>query len=66
MQKSKKIKMIGVDLAKNVYQVHATDSRGRQIFNKAMSPEKFMIWMANVPSCLVGMEACGGSHHVEA
>lgn len=58
------IKVIGVDLAKSVVSVHAVDAQGKTVVRKRMSPANFRKWMASVPTCLVGMEACGGAHHM--
>ena len=55
---------VGVDLSKRVYQVHALDRRGRVVVARAMTPERFFAWCAQLPDgCLVAMEACGGAHH---
>jgi transposase len=56
---------VGVDLSKRVFQVHAVDRAGRVLLAKAMSPQRFFAWCAELPAgCLVAMEACGGAHHV--
>jgi transposase len=56
---------VGVDLSKRVFHVHAVDRSGRVALNKAMSPQHFYNWCAQLPAgCLVAMEACGGAHHV--
>ena len=56
---------VGVDLSKRVLQVHAVDRSGRVLLAKAMSPDRFFAWCADLPAgCQVAMEACGGSHHV--
>jgi transposase len=56
---------VGVDLSKRVFHVHAVDRAGRVALNKAMSPQHFFNWCAQLPAgCLVAMEACGGAHHV--
>lgn len=56
---------VGVDLSKRVYQVHAVDRWGRVVLAKALSPERFFAWCAELPAgCVVVMEACGGAHHV--
>ena len=56
---------VGVDLSKRVFQVHAVDRWGHKVLAKALSPERFFAWCAELPSgCLVAMEACGGAHHV--
>jgi len=57
------VKVIGIDLAKNVFQVHAADARGRKIFSKRLSRKQLGIFMAQLPKSLVGMEACGGAHY---
>lgn len=58
------ITRIGVDLAKNVIQVHAVDAAGKLVTNRSLSRDKFLAWCAQLPpACLVAMEACGGSHH---
>ena len=55
---------VGVDLAKNVLQVHAVDSQGKVITNRAIQRSKFLTWCTQLPAgCLVAMEACGGAHH---
>jgi transposase len=54
-----------VDLSKRVYQVHAVDGLGRVALAKALSPERFFAWCAQLPTgCVVAMETCGGAHHV--
>lgn len=54
---------IGIDIAKNVFQVHGVDERGKVIMRKRLSRGRFLDFMGSVPACLVGMEACGSSHH---
>lgn len=56
---------VGVDLSKRVLQVHAVDRSGRVVQAKAMTPDRFYAWCAELPAgCVVAMEACGGAHHV--
>lgn len=57
------IKVLGIDLAKNVFQLHGTDSNGKGILRKRLSREKLVEFIANLPPCLVGVEACGGAHY---
>lgn len=57
------VKRIGVDLAKNVFQVHGVDGRERVVFRKRLRRSQFLAFFAQQPPCLVGMEACGGAHH---
>ena len=55
---------VGVDLSKRVFQVHAVDRAGRVVLAKALTPDRFYAWCAELPvGCLVAMEACGGAHH---
>ncbi len=58
------ITRVGVDLAKNLIQVHAVDAAGKVVTNRALKREKFLVWCADLPAgCLVAMEACTGAHH---
>ena len=59
----KEIKTIGVDLAKNVMQVHGVDARGNPVLRKQLKRGRLVAFFANLPACLVGMEACGGAHY---
>ncbi|MES2264725.1 MAG: IS110 family transposase [Pseudomonadota bacterium] len=53
----------GVDTAKAVFQLHWVESETGEIFNKQVKRAKFLEHFANRSPCLIGMEACGGSHH---
>src|SRR5205823_12681003 len=57
------IATVGLDLAKNWFQVHAADAQGRPVLRKKLARSKVLEFFANLPPCLVGMEACGGAHH---
>ena len=57
------ITMIGLDLAKNVFQVHAVDAAGNVVVRKALRRSQVLPFFAKLEPCLVGMEACGTSHH---
>jgi hypothetical protein len=59
----KEISIIGVDLAKNVFQLHGAAADGSVMFRKKLSRPQFQRFMAEHPQCLVVMEACGGAHH---
>ena len=54
---------IGVDLAKNVFQVHGVDAEGVVIFRRQLRRGQMLPFFKKQPSCLVGMEACATSHH---
>ena len=58
------IARVGVDLAKQVIQVHAVDAAGRRVVARAFKRDAFMAWCAQLPpGCLVAMEACSSAHH---
>lgn len=54
---------IGLDIAKNTFQVHGVDKRGKELFNKKLKRNAVLPFFANLPPCLVGLEACGGAHY---
>jgi transposase len=58
-----KITAIGLDLAKNVYQVHATNGVGEVVVRKAMRRAQVLRFFERLDPCLVGIEACGTSHY---
>ena len=58
-----KITTVGIDLAKNVLQVHGADERGKPVVRKQLKRDKVMAFFANMEPCLIGMEACGSAHH---
>jgi len=57
------ITTIGLDLAKNVFQVHGLDQEGRAVLRKKVRRGQVLKFFGTLPSCLVGMEACGSAHH---
>jgi transposase len=57
------ITTIGLDLAKRIFQVHAVDASGEVVIRKALRRSQVLPFFTNLPPCLVGMEACGTSHH---
>ena len=54
--------IIGVDLAKNVFQLHGA-AADAAAFRKKLSRLQFHRFMSVHPHCVVAMEACGGAHH---
>ena len=56
------LKVIGLDLAKNIFQVHGINSRGRKLCGCKLKRGEVLAYFANLPPLLVGMEACGGAH----
>ena len=57
------VSIVGVDLAKNVFQVHGACANGTAIFRKKLTRVQFLRFMTDLPACLVAMEACATSHH---
>ncbi|MGF6641632.1 IS110 family transposase [Paraburkholderia sp. MM6662-R1] len=54
---------VGVDIAKNVFQVHYVNTETGEIVNKPIKRAAFLEYFANREPCLIGMEACGGAQH---
>jgi transposase len=54
---------IGIDLAKNVIQVHGVDERGNAVVRKQLKRDQVLPFFANLVRCRIGMEACGSAHH---
>jgi transposase len=54
---------VGLDLAKNIFQVHGVTENGEVVFNQALRRAQLFAFFEKLPPCLVGMEACGSSHH---
>ena len=58
-----KITTIGIDLAKNVFQIHGANEHGKPVLRKQLRRDQISVFFANLPPCLIGMEACGSAHH---
>lgn len=54
---------VGIDLAKNIFHVHGVDERAKVVFRKRLSRRRLAEFMANLPACRVGIEACAGAHY---
>jgi len=57
------ITTIGLDLAKSVFQVHAVDEAGNVVVRKRLRRSQVLGFFAEIPPCLVGLEACATAHH---
>lgn len=57
------ITTIGVDLAKNVFQLHGSDAQGRVVLRKRLKRAQFLSFFVNLPPVLVAMESCSSAHH---
>ncbi len=56
------ITTVGLDLAKNVFQVHGADAQGRPVLKRKLARDKVLAFFATLPPCLIGLEACGAAH----
>lgn len=55
---------VGIDLAKNIFALHGVDEAGRPgLVKPKVARAKLMEMVAQLPPCLIGMEACSGAHH---
>lgn len=54
---------IDLDIAKNSFHVHGVDAHGRRVISKSLTRKQVLPYFANLPTCLVGIEACGGAHY---
>ena len=58
------ITAIGIDLAKNLFAVHGADASGKPVLVRpSVRREQLLELLAQLPACLIGMEACSGAHH---
>lgn len=60
-----KLIRVGVDLAKNVFQVHGIDRKEQAVWRRRLTRENWLKVLAETaePGCEIGMESCGGAHH---
>ena len=59
----KTVTTIGIDLAKNSFSVHGVNAAGKCVLRRALTRKGLIAFFANLPACLVGMEACGSSEY---
>jgi len=57
------VKVLGIDLAKQSFQLHGVDESGQSVLRKTLSRNKVSAFVAQLPPCLIGLEACGGANH---
>jgi transposase len=53
---------VGIDLAKNIFQVHGVNEHGKPVLTKQLKRHQMAAFFANLPACLIGMEACASAH----
>jgi transposase len=54
---------IGIDLAKNLFQIHGVDAEGKVVVRKLLRRSQMLAFFTNLPRCVVGMEACSSAHY---
>lgn len=54
---------VGLDIAKQFFQVHGADAEGRAVLRRKLRRNQVAAFVANLPPCTVGLEACCGSHY---
>jgi transposase len=57
------ITTVGIDIAKRIFQIHGVNKNGKTVLKKKLIRDQVLIFMANLPKCLVGIEACGGANY---
>ena len=57
------LSLVGIDLAKNVFQVHGAGSKGETLLKKTLSRDKLPRFIAKLEKCRIVMEACGGANY---
>ena len=60
-----KLSRVGIDLAKNVYQLHGVDRHGKTMLKRRLKRHQWLKVLLDKtdPDCVIGMEACAGAHH---
>ena len=58
-----KVTTIGVDLAKSVFQVHGVGGSGKTVVQRRLRRNQVLPFFAQLPACLIGMEACSSAHY---
>jgi transposase len=56
------ITTVGIDLAKNVFQIHGVDRHGRKVLARQLRRDQLLTFFVKLQPCLIGMEACSGAH----
>src|ERR1700682_4999464 len=56
--------VVGIDIGKNSFHIVGHDERGAIVLRQKWSRGQVEARLANIPPCLIGMEACGGAHHL--
>jgi len=59
----KEVSIIGLDLAKKVFEVHGVDAQGEVVVRRSLRRGQLLVWFGRLAPCLVGMEACATAYH---
>ncbi len=59
----KDIKVLGIDLAKDVFQLHGNDAKGKRVLTKRLTRKKLIEFLSQMKPCTIGIEACIGAHY---
>jgi len=59
----KELSVLGIDLAKEVFQLHGNDKQGKTLFKKKLRRNQLLSFVSGQPKCLIAMEACGSAHY---
>ncbi|MGZ8934258.1 MAG: IS110 family transposase, partial [Methylobacter sp.] len=54
---------MGLDIAKNVFQLHGVDANGKTVSRKQLKRNQVLVFFANLVPCRIGLEACSGAHY---
>ena len=57
-----RIHVLGIDLSKKSFQLHGVDNKGHPVIKKKLDRKALLPFIANIPECIIAIEACGGSH----
>ncbi len=55
--------MLGIDIAKNTFQLHGADSAGKEVLKKRLPRHRLAAYIANLSACTIVMESCGGANY---
>jgi transposase len=58
-----KITILGIDLAKSVFQLHGVDAQGCTVLRRQLRRSQMLEFFQHLPSCLIGIEACASAHY---
>ena len=57
------INLLGIDIAKNTFQLHGADTSGKTVLKKRLARRELAAHVANLPTCTIVMESCGGANY---